>query len=514
MHLPKMPSVLWTIITLIISYFGYSIRSAENSPDFTTTKASPLPDNKESKVVTGDELEIDRVFVDTQIEDPKGKCMLFDYNLLDHFTEAQGILKLIYDAIEKFEISNYIYTDFDEKNDRLVFMVEEKYDFKTSFSECYRQRGEMFKITSAADLVFLRSLTQEPIWQYGKKVDQADAILYSGNLHSLEFMPDGTSVKTPEEDDETRCKVFDSVNLNFTLEDCENEYTLVCEREKSQEVLDLKYLGIYKSELLQLIQKITALTFLSPTPYTLAARMTSIKIDDTMCTGVVLDSLANVLGLEKFVKLFKNRKIGIREIASKTLDLYDMLKYIVKFIDVNEENFYNLIKYKLFGNLDIALFQTSSHDKLCGCNQPQIVNNIKNHFKYPKRKFFKQQQPENETTPDFDSDSELESFLLDFRLVEILSCLFSLVALIVSMINSLQKKDAKKRDEKVAKLYLNDLQSISSKSELGEKPVSQIPRHVSLPNIKKVTLVEPTLDSPMPSPTSSINTPETGVFMP
>ena len=109
---------------------------------------------------------------------------------------------------------------------------------------------------------------------------------------------------------------------------------------------------------------------------------------------------------------------------------------------------------------------------------------------------------------------EIPSFLLDFRLVEILSCLFSLIALIVSMINSMQKKDANKRDEKVAKLYLNDLRSTSSRSELGEKPVSQIPRHVSLPNIKKVTLVEPTLDSPMPSPTSSINTPETGVFMP
>ena len=78
----------------------------------------------------------------------------------------------------------------------------------------------------------------------------------------------------------------------------------------------------------------------------------------------------------------------------------------------------------------------------------------------------------------------------------------------------MQKKDANKRDDKVAKLYLNDLRSTSSRSELGEKPVSQIPRHVSLPNIKKVTLVEPTLDSPMPSPTSSINTPETGVFMP
>ena len=514
MHLPKMPSVLWTIITLIISYFGYSIRSAENSPDFTTTKASPLPDNKESKVVTGDELEIDRVAVNTQTEDRKSNCMSFEYNLLKHFTEAQGILKSIYDSIDKFEVTNYIYSDFVEQHDRLTFMIEEKYDFKTSFSECYRQRGEMFKITSTADLLFLRSLTQEPIWQYGKKVDQADAILYSGNLHSLEFTRDSTTVQVPEEDDDSKCKVFDSVNLTFTLEDCENEYSFVCEREKSQEILDIKYLHIYKKELLQLIQKITDLTFLSPEPYTLAARMTSIKIDDTMCTGVVLDSLANVLGLEKFIKLFENRKIGIREIASKTLDLYDMLKYIVKFIDVNEENFYNLIKYKLFGNLDVALFQTSSHDKLCGCNQPQIINNIENHFKYPKKKFFKKRQPENETAPDFDSDSELESFLLDFRLVEILSCLFSLIALIVSMINSMQKKDANKRDDKVAKLYLNDLRSTSSRSELGEKPVSQIPRHVSLPNIKKVTLVEPTLDSPMPSPTSSINTPETGVFMP
>ena len=75
-----------------------------------------------------------------------------------------------------------------------------------------------------------------------------------------------------------------------------------------------------------------------------------------------------------------------------------------------------------------------------------------------------------------------ESFL-EFKLVEILSILLSLVALLVSSC-SVKRTAAHKHDEKRIPLYLDELQGRRSTSELNVALPTQISRHKSRLNIE------------------------------
>ena len=490
-----MTQALW-ILTLICIFFGYTYQLEEEEINNSTNKDSQSAELKESESLIEEEVEAD-LFFDASPQN--SNCIIYGYDFFSYLIRAEPILLKIRDSLKAFKLTDYIYNDFTEYLDKYVFKIDVKTQFREALTSCYRANGELFTITQEHDLEYLKEWEIKTLWQQGYRTPHAQTIIYPGNKPNLQFAKDNSQLKIPLEENKEKCKSFNVETLTYNQIDCNENDILVCEMRKTADLINIQYLSTYKQDLLVLINKIMNIGALDK--IAIKSLMEGIDTDDKLCSGEEMDTVANLVGLKTFVEKTEKRTLDIREIASIGEGLFETLKFLTKMVEAmkNEDDFYNLIKYKLFKNLDLKMFTNEANNRMCGCPEKR---------KEIAEILFQDEVEETVGNTTFIFVTKKHDFFLDYRLVEILSILLSLVALLVSSC-SVRRTAAKKHDDSKVPLYLNELQSIRSTSELNVALPTQLSRHKSLPNIKKVTIVEPETES---SNSPSSMTPESVRF--
>ena len=427
-------------------------------------------------------------------------CMIYDYNFFTYLVKARAILPKIKTTLENFDITNFIDDDFKEYPKRFAFAEEVKTDFRTVFSQCYRIKGELFTITNTEDLEFLKTLTKEDIWQSGIKISNAKAIIHPGNIHNIELAVDGnniTNIEIPDTENPEKCKVFSSKKLAYEEVDCSSEQTMVCEIKKTQNLLNIQYLNKCKAELLTAISSVIDIG--APKRAKIFFEMRKIKTDDTLCSGVPFNSLANVFGIEKLVNVFEEHKPGILEIAAMTSELLQTFRTLKTLVEAKPTGLFTLIKHLLFRDLNFELYSDSNRDRFCGCQTPismqiksrsphenesnEIDSESKGNNNEDKEITFTDSDSSNGTNPTGPFE-KLEDFF-DFRFFELFSLILSVIAIVIISFNvwiNASRKREKNKNNSLDGIEDHELESLDE-----TRTINAISRRYSLPNLKKVT---------------------------
>ena len=443
--------------------------------DNTTT---PLKPKKETS-------NLPELVSSISIQQGEPKCLNFKFDLLDNFLLAQGLLEDIKEELDSFKDTDYVAQDFVEyKNNWVAPPTEDR--FENGLTSCYRRKGDLFRITSEAKFEQLQKITTDKIWQEGIKVDKCHSILYPGVVQTVEIIGNkAVTLSIPEQNDPSKCKIFDISTKSFDQVDCKEKHKQVCEITKTQDLLNLKHLQKYKDELLLKIKKVMSFNHLSPKMITFRNLLSQIPINQTRCSKNTIGSLAEEVGVKQLYNLLGDRKIGIKQIASIGTELLKTLKFIETIFDAEETSVLDIFKFKIFKSLNTDLFRTADNKSLCGCQfvlPPTIENHYKNEIhKHPKSKNPSKGNGNNSTTHDY----------FNLRFFELMTLIFSSLALTLASIQMIcrVKKDQEFEEEMIV---FEDYENSNDDSYRIPRVLN---RHSSLPNIiKKVQIKEPTPD--------------------